>query len=554
MARAARKQYGFDAKSVVEPHFLDVVSATAIDRQTEKEYTCNASDLSVPLAIGSALLSAVIRLYDGRCKTVKAAWGALKRFCEFLASDGPVSRVEDIDRQTLERYRFYLRGRSVKERRASKTIYRQFQFAQTIAAEALRVRRIALRTIDNPFPGISRDGGAKAHLDLKDLGRILAAAKREVTENWREFTEGQRRTSRAVQFVRDHWGGVLPVGAWTDEEFEAIRGDLTFEEISRRLHATRDSILPFMLLIGYSTAANIFSLAEMGRECLSNGLLPDSCEIRWAKNRARIEQSVVRSSAGRFSAPTLIRQVLELTGPLTAHAAKRDRSRLFLVRNGLGVVSGVSPDMWQAALPAFLERNNLRKADGTLIDFSFDMLRPTVLAETYRRTGDLLAVHRFANHAYLSTTVRYVVDRVTDELHDGAISRSQGKLHKFVLSDAKEEEGMKEPPVRARGVSSDCAYIYRGPSMKGECPAWLWPLNDPGLVVPADPRVIAELIRLRMAIESARPRMDAEAFSMRFATALATVDEILRSFSEEIIAEAEKLARGLPPLPDLAYE
>lgn len=561
--RSNRKTYGFDYKAIAEPHFLDVASATLVDRVTGYRYACVSSDLGAPDNIAKPLLSAMVRLYDGMSKgRMFTAWGYVKRFCEYLAAEGNCSTLSEIDRTTFEGYRLYLRRATATGQIRTRTAWARFTLAQNVVAEALRVRGISLQTLDNAFPGVSRDSRPTARVSGNELQRILAAAKREVLMVWSDFVTpvaDDAPEAKTVAYLRAHYGGIMRPGTYhRDAQLaQLVKNVTSTSSIARKLHAIRDSLLPYVILIGYSTAANISSLMDMQRDCLTPGLLPESFEIRWYKHRAQSEQIVIRSGAARFSAPALIKQVLDLTAPLLPHVTESEKNLLFIVPASSNSVriGKVTQEMWAAALRAFLERNGLRDSNGEPLKFTFEMLRPSVLAESYRQTKNIMAVHRFANHRYLETTVRYVVDRVTDTMHDAAIVRAQDGYYK-TISAKRVQIVEKSRPLKkaaAAGVSNDCANVLREDG-RGNCPAWLWPLNDPGFIVPQDPSYLAQLIRLRRGIEESRTLMRVGAFEERYASLLATVTDILRRFPEDILKSAEEYASALTPLSLLADE
>jgi hypothetical protein len=394
--------------------------------------------------------------------------------------------------------------------------------------------------------------------------QILIAAKREVDEVWQAFStassiDPRSQLGRLIQVVKSEHHGVVPRFAG-NERLLNTRIDPTLptvEAISRRLHATPNSLAPFLILLAYETAANADPLREFERDCLHDDVIfKDRAIVVWGKRRSSREQRVSRDKRGRYSAPALITKIKALTAPLVQHAAPHLRARLFLARNASAesFVAGISPTMALCLIERFLKRNRLAEEDGTPVHFTLEMMRPSVLAEVYRRTGDLLATARFANHVNLETTIRYVIDRLTDDLHDTAIAEVQERLSESILAirggGTKLEEADAAP---GRRDSIDCANPYRAPGMRipGEqCPSWLWPLNDPGLVVKDDPEVVVHHVRQLRALETRRNLIPIGRFEKLYGDALRIIrDEILSQLSAQTILAANLLADALPALP-----
>jgi hypothetical protein len=266
---------------------------------------------------------------------------------------------------------------------------------------------------------------------------------------------------------------------------------------------------------------------------------------------------VTLSDSGRFSAPMLIRDVLRMTEPILHRVEPEHRDKLFLCA-GRGRSGGFGPltiEMLGDGLRGLLKRNQLPFGEAGFPKVNLAMVRPSTLAEAYRRSGDVVAVQRFANHRHLATTVRYVLDRVTDAKHDAIISRRQGKLLDEVEYSQVKTLTIRRSRISAVGVSNDCADLLDGPTpQKGECPAWLWPFNDPGFVVPDNAKYLAEVIRLLNALREARSLMQPDRFKIVYGTLFATVEDVVSKFPDERLAEAEDRAAKLGPLPELRYE
>jgi hypothetical protein len=210
-------------------------------------------------------------------------------------------------------------------------------------------------------------------------------------------------------------------------------------------------------------------------------------------------------------------------------------------------------------LRKLIRRWDVRDASGHLVSFNLAMLRPAGLTLLYRQRGDLIGVSRAAGHSSLAVTVRYVLDPETERVNDLFIARRQQDLARMdewnqqAVGDIRE---VAEAP--SQGVGFACANPMQGHSPRarpGElCPEWLWPLTDPGLVIPNDARYLARVLQLQQHLRRARREMRADRFNLVYLPLLELIDaEILPRFGDvHVVHEAEALVGTLTPLPDLA--
>jgi hypothetical protein len=113
-----------------------------------------------------------------------------------------------------------------------------------------------------------------------------------------------------------------------------------------------------------------------------------------------------------------VREIIAWNERLRPLAPAAMRDRLFLYMNHRNCVGALSHDRVKQLLPDFCKRHNLAP-------FSVASIRPGVLTSFYKATGDLRQVSAIANHANLSTTVRYVVTPEVERLHRNHIAALQ---------------------------------------------------------------------------------------------------------------------------------
>jgi len=85
------------------------------------------------------------------------------------------------------------------------------------------------------------------------------------------------------------------------------------------------------------------------------------------------------------------------------------------------------------------------------------------------------------------------------------------------------------------------------------CPEWLWPLTDPGLVIPNDARYLARVLQLQRYLQHAWHQTRADRFKLVYLPLLDLIgDEILPRFTDvQVLQDAKLLLDKLAPLPDL---
>lgn len=549
-----------------ELHHIDPVQISSEEHKSGVAFSLQAEDYGSHVAISRALLGAVYRLHSCRPKFMRQSWLTFRRFFEFLKILSVEDNIACVDRALLTKYLIFLKQQHL----GARTKYQLFMRVQSTSCEALRVRSVSLKLINNPFPGIGASGESRPHLSNENLLAVLAAAKLDVKQFWMEFEEGKHPPqgtplSRSVAYIREKFDGVIPSNQTqhdlTLKKLVASAGGQ--DAVERRLYATPDTMLPFLLLIGFNTAANADSLQEFERGCCTpDEFLEGQFNIRWWKGRTRFQQAVMRSGRGMYSAPSLIGMVQQMTAPLMSHAHERWRNRLFVVlsRGNARRFGPITSTMCFDGLRRFVTRHNLRGCDGKLLSLNLGMLRPSVLAEIYRLTKSPIAVKRFANHRNIETTWRYVVDRATDELHDLEIARSQHEMFQKVSHRSKTLEQAKNPEHvgRVKGFANDCRDpmdAARAVAPGEICPAWFAPLNNPGLLIPDDPIYAALIIRRRHALTAARQQMSVGRFEKIYLPILLILEnELLPSFSEQTLTAAVTIAESQPALPVFADE
>ena len=512
--------------------------------------------------------------------TRKAVYDALKRFFEFLDVHNAQGRIiewpSDLTRDVFDGYRRWLLAR---QSQAGASVY--YNTTRRIVNCLKRVARDQFTTCE--FPRFNAGPGSMPRSGLTSavMERIVAAACEEARCVWEIFQRGQQLVADArkritfdelmnvpvaacagdvgllLLYICEVYGGVVPIGYCNQRNgkydwrlIEAVAAHGGVNAVSRYLHATAESLAPFLILIGDGTWANADALLHFRRDCMrADEVFPFRVSVLWDKPRARREQRRCFDRRKSGSVPRLIEQVLALTERLVPFARKRDQNALFLARGSrwIGVPANESNEsVVNLALQQFVTRHGLRDLDGSPLRLRLSDLRPTAMKRELHRGRDLVSVQRLANHQFLSTTVRYVED-VLSEQSTRVIAAAQESLYdvspgtlSVVPTGMAEQTGVTcSDPTNGRGGVSAVGQL---------CPNWLTELLNPNLIIPGDPKYIARLLQVRQQLLNSREYMVPKRFELLYCGFLDAVESALAHFDEPILEQAHELLSGLPPL------
>ena len=551
-------------KGLSEPTELDPYEITFFLPDGRVDRKRSVADLAGLPNISRAFLGAYFRKYAKRRKdTQENVWLHMRRFIKFLLDTGISDSIIAVDELVLREYLYSLKNGTT----SAKLIWQCFKSAEDLCLRARLSRGLSLMKFANPVPGVGRSGGHVPHFSPALLFAIIAAAKKEARATWLAWEAARLAPAESPvaclrTLLAKHYEDVIPIN-WFQQtrEFEhfralrlAVKACGSRSAVEPLLYPTPDSIIPFVILLAYETAANSDALYNFQRECISDDVLfADRSFIMWEKARAGSEQRVSRDNRGYFSAPQLVKRVLEYTQPLTKHADSLSKSRLFLVRHHRGKIVPLDSQMASRAIKAMAARHGICWTIDGNETMNIQMMRPTVIAEIYRQTSDLFVTMRFANHASPQTTIRYVIDQITDELHDVSIAMTQTQLSNRVRKVEKDIQ--QEATIISRpslGMERDCANPYDAPAKLAPgslCPEWLWPLTDPGLIVPDDPTVAVTHVRMARALNKLKLSTNASHFALVYGDALRIItQDVLPMLSPATIDAAELLANLMPAI------
>jgi site-specific recombinase XerD len=528
----------------------------------------------------------------------RGCWKALQSFARFVAEDGAVRSLRDLDTAAVGRYIAWL-DRQVGptgEPRSRKGRANVLSGLRQLVDWMKRHHPGALaQRIDFPYrvyPDLNAQ--PRKRLPEDQLKTILRACYEDINAAWARFELGREILRSAavpqgasvqlhglVRALAGVDGGVMPARLTLVAHgfnMAAIAREGGLRSLAGYLHLTGETAVPFFVALAIQLAANPHPLARMGRECLrAHPLDEHRVIVEWDKARGggKVRRAQRRSfdRRRRHAAPNLIDKLLAMTEPLVERAGRDHRGFLFLVvSEKTRHIAPISLSTLTHTLKAFIARANARiaiwnqaapeRARVPLPDFAAVLLRGSVATEHYRASGgDILHVQQILNHGSAVTTEAYVIGPSTEQLRRETVAR----LQKLMVSWLTGPAGTAPPsdrPMPAAGVRATAPFGHdclnpldgSGPGAQtGRVCAHLGGcLRCPGLVIPLDEAHLARILLAKEEFERARERLDARRWELLYASSYRIlVQDILPDFPEAMHAPAAMLAKRLPPLPML---
>lgn len=545
-------------------------------RNTLIDFTSLCIPKSVRVLLAEAFWNHV-GVQSDRC--IHCQWFHVKTFDRFVKETGAVSDVSDVNSTMLLRYVEWLNS----QRRPSGIAWSKSTRAGAFTAlrkllqwlERCRPGSIAAVAYPiNPFPWRNRDTPARPKVPPRELRAILRACEEEIQKlrDGREMARLQLLAEKGdvgslgwlLEQIDRKFGGVVPLArelGSTGNRFIAntLRKHGGLKRVEPLLYARAESLLPYYLAILIHTAGNPDPIAELRNDCLQRlPLLEDRVALVWLKPRANSIQRRTFSTVDRFEPPMLIKEILSWNERLLAHCPADLSNRLFLYKGVRGVAVLTSAEA-KRLVRGFCERHGLPR-------FSLASIRPGVLTSFYRASGDLRRVSAVANHANLSTTVRYVETPETKAQHKARIADLQssfvGHIGKTkVCAPTSSAVPAANDAVRPGGkvvtmFGFDCGDPYAGSapgSRRGElCTHFMGCFTCPNAIITGQPKMLARLLQAKEHLRAAEGVLHPARWRTLYEPQLRILEEdILPRFSSHELASAAPLMRQLPPLPDL---
>lgn len=537
--------------------------------------------LHLPVLVRRALAEAFWCHYGAQAEgSIITRWQELRVFDRFSRETGTVCGLTDLDHQLLLRYVEWLN----QQRRPNGQPWTKsakagaFSALRKLLQWIERCRPVAVSPIEypfNPFPWRNRDTRPRSKMPAAELRNLLRAceediarirAERETTVTQRVTDAGEPGTlSWLLDQIERRFGGIVPTALELARPGQhpvrvALQKHGGLKGVEPHLYPRCESLLPYYLAILIHTAGNPDPIAELNRDCLQSlPLLEDRQALVWIKRRAGSIQRRAFSSTKPFEPPALVKEILRWNERLQPLAPAAVRDRLFLFKSAFGVTA-LSSNSVKKMVEAFCERHDLPR-------FSLASIRPGVLSAFYRATGSLSRVKSIANHANLSTTVRYVQTPEVEAQHRSRIANLQhaflGHIEKAGTPEPKcsasEQEALSRVVPRGEvdsmfgfSCKDPCAGVAPGTRCGELCTNYMGCLICPNAVIPPEPRMLARLLQARDHLRAEAAAIHPARWEKFYAPQLRILEEdILPRFDSQLLAAARPLAAQLSPLPDL---
>jgi hypothetical protein len=521
------------------------------------------------------------------------------RFLDVHARTGaaPVSMAE-VDTNTLNAFIAWLNRRPLGKgsRHAAWSAFKQLGAWLQRHRPDLVHRDLELPF--NAFPRKNAEAEPRETLSKAELAAVLAAARTDIDASWDLFQEGREALARVdcqaiaaetelcrldledlgvlLAILTGRYGGLVPpasvtlakgTGLWRLQRAILSRGG--GNEVARFLHATPETLVPYMIAIAAQTFANPEALRLMRRDCMSEHvLLAGRAVVTWTKGRSKRPQrrSFLRDKS--ISVPNLIDRVLTLTEPLVPHVAAAERELLFLYGNVAGSrsVGVISNHLMSAHARSFALRHGLADANGKPMALAFVNLRATGLTLAHAALGhDVLKTQVLANHASPDTTRRYVDRPIVRTAQAVELGRLQARFVAAIrsgdldLSSGQSDRGepsqiISSPNATASGFicADPLAGIAPGQSKGKLCTAWLGCFTCPNAVIPLEADTLARLIRMREALSDAKARLTPDRWHLLYAPKLEILErDVLPRFPTAVHEAAMERLKTTPPVPPI---
>lgn len=495
-------------------------------------FSVNLTFLSSRPELARVLANSFRMIYQlvPRGGTVTRTAETLRLFVRFLdfrsSSQADVESAKDLTTELAEEFAVWLVAQHKLKRKTAANIF-------TVCCHFLRrAQRLYpeefptfFSTPRNLFPGADNDRAESRALSLIDFQRILGAAEDEV-----------RQTREAYQ------PGDVPTSA--------------------------QHLIPFMVIIAARTGINPRALYSLTRDCLSPHEFDESLfYCTWDKPRAGKQQRQLHGADRRnqMGVVELIQFLRQFTEPLASAAEPPERDQLFLYFSPNPALKCrlISPGTrsggnFTARIPGFIERHRLAR-------FTLVNIRPTAATQLYLETGgNLRKVQQFLQHAHLRTTVKYLLNHITESFNARVIQRAQERMiERVTVIPEKRVLGVRRldlPKVQAQKIVNGrfdtgcgtCRNPYDSPQPGEEkgractsfhacfsCPNGLWFLEDL-------PQVISTRDRLR----SLKMEMRLEDWERVYGESVRIIEEqIIAAFRPEQVKAAEGRVKDERPRP-----
>jgi hypothetical protein len=256
-------------------------------------------------------------------RSVTFAYG-VRNWFRFLdahsRSDSAATSMHDVDTSTLNAFTGWLNRRPISKgsRHSVWSSFKQLVTWLQRHRSDLVDRKLELPF--NAFPRRHAEAQPREAFSKAELTAVLAAARADIDTSWRTFEEGREALARVdrqaiaaetdlqrlnlddlgvlLAILTSRYGGLIPPvrvslaeGRGFRRLYRAIVSRGGGSEVARFLHATPETLIPYMIAIAAQTFANPEALRLMRRDCMSEHvLLEGRVVVTWTKGRSNRPQ------------------------------------------------------------------------------------------------------------------------------------------------------------------------------------------------------------------------------------------------------------------------
>jgi len=525
------------------------------------------------LRFGRRLAEALARFFSSKygslaIETQSIAWRSCRNFAKAIATpDGRA--IQRLPKDGILKLSDSLRELGLKPKVAQARVNICVQLVEwCLRNEPLVVAKGAITMVPTLYERLPQQ--SRPAVPEKVVKGVLAACYKDIEETEARLGLGRRLLKDGVQPGDDDQALAL------DQLFKATRGKIPrrtglshhlaslvdaaggLREITTYLRITASQVFPFYLAILAQTGANPMSLRKLERSCVSRHPLVSHLErIIWDKPRAGKEQYVDFPTGKAWSAPSLVRRLIDLNDALKKSAHRSDREYLFLFQKaGVSTASIPSWGTIHDLLNKFIVKHGLA-------NFDLAGFRTHVGKAHHLAAGSIEAAKERLNHVEVRTTAGYTPLDDRAAAHDRKIIAFQGRL----LREARgEQPRWKTGGESKKGTGHETLFGFRcGDPYEGRAPGSIAGklclqfsqcATCPGAIIPLDNvRVVAKLLATAKYLEATGVRAKKEGWWARYCevyepTRRILGEELLPAVSDAVLAKAEKFI-SLEILPHL---
>jgi hypothetical protein len=510
-------------------------------------------------------------------------------FCEFLDADAAAGWPELQTARDLTSHHFVRFAAFLVPRYPSQSTRSAFFYHLTGCLHVLQANQSAILPADFVVPVFperqaSMPGVRRTPYTDAQMFEIVRICRREITAIIHRMRVGRklaaagqdpggyrrnawRSQANVLWYVRHVLHGAPFLSSCVDKSEHASLGSAfhkrqqgypSADETYAYLYPHIEDLAPFVILL--------HALLDENHQCIMDLRLVDMeatentrvCRIRFTKTRpARKEFTKLYGNTSIWSPGRVIHMIRLVTASLrqwTGDPDLKDRLWVYLARRGEPVRGLLNGEVTRTV-------SEFGKKHG-FADLQLSRFRVTNLSRAYRLTGSLALIKDRARHAQMQTTVHYLTNPGTYDLHHASIETAQNEALTFLAGTvAASRENTSEGALLADHLRigteaatritngeqdvfiASCRDFYNRPDGPPDTPC-----DRPFACFTCrnavwTSHILPRLIRFRDFLDAQRAHLPADEWQIRFGFPYRAITEaILPAFRPEIISLAEAAA------------